>query len=148
MSKKPHVIDINTKSKRDIFFVAKNNTEATCIFKTQDFDAAMNRANQAKGTYYVYNSKGQIMYVSDSKSAQKEVESLNIHEGLSISAKGINVYSISSNTIPDSAYHGILHIDSPVMMCDKYKVRTEEEYPRYLWCKKCDIERYLLSHKK
>lgn len=141
MIKKPHIIDIPINEGQEIYYVSNSFKDRnSTITVTPHFNEAVEIADKQPDSINVYNSKGIIMYTSNMKTKRKMY---NIHTGLKFHADGINVYRDYNNTIPDSAYHGSLIVESNHMKSDKYKVKTDAEYPEILWCKARDIERYL-----
>ena len=139
MGNKKNIVDIKTNTKVDIYTVAKSfSDKKSTLFKTNVLKEAIYAVDQAEDTYYVYNSKGKIVY-----SKKKEITNVKVSINQKIKADGINVYSISTNTIPDSCYHGTLTIIDDRLYSNKYKVITDEEFPITYFCNCDDIKRYI-----
>ena len=107
---------------------------------TNNLKEAIGRVNQEKDVYYVYNSKGKILYC---KKKTDKVVKVNI--GHVIHANGINIYATAQSTIPACAHHGTLIIVDDRLYNDKYKVQTDDEFPITYFCKSDDVKSYILG---
>ena len=136
-----HIVDLtNTKIKGEIYKVAKNFSEKkTCIRITNCLAEAIEVVNSEKERYYVYNSKGVIVY------KKRKITTVKVNINQSICASGINVYTHINSTIPEMAYHGTLIIVDDRLYDDKYKVRTNDNYPTEYYCKMDDVKKYITS---
>lgn len=142
MGNKVNIVDIETHfTSKDVYYVAKSmDNKQSRILVTNDLKEAIGRVNEENDVYYVYNSKGKILYC---KKKTSKVVKVNI--GHIIHANGINVYSAAQSTIPVSAHHGTLTIVDDRLYNDKYKVQTDDEFPITYFCKSDEVKNYILG---
>lgn len=140
MGKKVNIVDIETHfTSKDVYYVAKSmENKKSRILVTNNFNEAKDRVEIEKDIYYVYDSKGKILYCK-----RKSSSTVKINIGQLIHAAGINIYSTPESSFPKSAYHGTLRIVDDRLYSDKYKVQTEEEYPLTYFCKIDDVKKYI-----
>lgn len=134
-----HIVDLkNVDTNRDVYIVAKTlSNRDTYILISNSLEEAKKVVESEKERYYVYNSKGVIVYRKKSRTKVK------INKNHVLHVVGMNVYTSSSSTIPIKAYHGTLIIADDRLYNDKYKVRTDEEFPIEYYCKLDDIRKYV-----
>lgn len=140
MSKKVNIVDIETHfTSKDIYYVAKSmNNKQSRILVTNNLAEAIQKVNEQTDVYYVYNSKGKILYCKP-----KTTKTVKVNVNRHIHADGINIYSSAEDSFPTRAYHDTLIIVDDRLYCDKYKVQTDEEFPRTYFCKSDDIKKYI-----
>ena len=140
MGKKVNIVDIETHfTSKDVYYVAKSmENKQSRILVTNNLTEAMQKVDEQTEVYYVYNSKGKILYCKPRTSKTVKV---NINQR--IHADGINVYTSANDIFPTRAYHKTLIIVDDRLYYNKYKVQTDEEFPRTYFCKSDDINKYI-----
>lgn len=140
MSKKVNIVDIETHfTSKDVYYVAKSmENKHSRILVTNDLNEATERVDNEKDVYYVYNSKGKILYCK-----KKTTKLVKVNIGYVVHADGINIYSSADSSYPISAFHGNLTIVDDRLYFDKYKVQTNDEYPITYFCRSDDIKKYI-----
>lgn len=140
MEKVKNIVDISAHyTSKDIYYVAKSmENKKSRILVTNSLKKAKERVESEKDNYYVYNSKGKILY---RKTKVNTMVKINI--GQKINADGINIYDSPNSTIPISSYHGTLVVVDDVLYRNKYKLQTIAEYPFTYYCNSDDVKKYI-----
>lgn len=142
-----HQIDIDTTTDSEIYSIGHSFDEANTILKTNNLNVAKKTATEIGEGVKVYDHLGRIVFEPKKKRSNNSIAYkivANWDKGTKVSCLGINYYSITTNSIPDGAYTGMLEINKSFLTYDKIEVKLLDMNDLIVYCKSDDIKKMLV----